>query len=425
MYKSYFRFSALPFENNLNPRFLYLSEDHNEVLAALHYFIKTNESFAIVCGDVGTGKTMLVNAFLKRLVPKSVQTIIISNPYLDSHGLLRYVAQVMNIAIDENQPILDLIDKVKSALIDANSPHHQLLLIVDEAHLLSDETLEEIRLLSNIETDDKKLLQVLLVGQYELSQKLSRPEMRQLRQRLNINRFLSPLTAVETIKYIDHRLKKVGSSFESCFTANCRSLIYKMTGGVPRQINRICDSALLICMTEGRRKVNRKILQKAQEALGTDQIFTPQHLPRKQGLLKPLIPISVGLGALLGVLLGIILIYFGFGINPISSLTLSVTSGFQRSTPVKHPKSSPSPPMYFVNVRRLALRDGPTVSAPKIATLNFKDKVELLDTSRGWGRIRHVNRNIVGWSYMRYLQPLPPAGPPLVTQHGIPGPKEP
>ena len=416
MYKSYFRFSELPFENSLNPRFLYLSEDHNEVLAALYYFVKTNKSFAIVCGDVGTGKTMLINAFLKRLVPNSVRTIIISNPYLDSHDLLRYIAQIMNIEIDGDQPILDLMDKVKSALIDANSSHHQLLLIVDEAHLLSDETLEEVRLLSNIETDDKKLLQILLVGQYELSHKLSRPEMRQLRQRLNINRFLSPLTAVETIKYIDHRLRKVGSSFESCFTANCRSLIYEMTGGVPRQINRICDNALLICMTEGLRKVNRKILRKAEEALGTDQIFTPQRLPRNQGLLKTLIPISVGLA----VLLGIILIYFGFGINPISSLTLPVTSGSQKSTPVKRAKVSPSPSIYLVNVRGLALRDGPTVNAHKIATLNFKDQVELLTTSHRWGRVRDVNRNIVGWSYMRYLQPLPPADPP---QHGTPGPK--
>jgi general secretion pathway protein A len=338
MYNDYFNFSALPFENNLDQRFLFHSEDHNEVLASLHYFVKTNKSFAIVCGDVGTGKTMLINAFLKRLLPKSVQTIMVSNPYLDSHELLIYIAQVMNIAIDEKQGILDLTDKIKSVLMDTNSLHRQLLLIVDEAHLLSDQTLEEIRLLSNIETDDKKLIQILLVGQYELSHKLDRQEMRQLRQRLNINRFLSPLNAAETVKYIDHRLKKVGSSFESCFTSNCASVIYKMTGGVPRQINHICDNALLICMTQGRRKVNRKMLRTAQETLRTDLIFTPQHPSGKRGWLKPLIPIAFGLI----VLLGIIFIYLGFGINKKSSIAQWVTSGFEGSAPVERAKASPT-----------------------------------------------------------------------------------
>jgi general secretion pathway protein A len=421
MYKSYFGFSALPFENNLDPRFLFLSEDHGKVLSALYYFVKTNKSFAIVCGDVGTGKTMLINAFLKRLVPKSIQTIIVSNPYLDSRELLRYIAQVMNIEIDANQSIVDLIDKIKGALMDSNSLHRQILLIVDEAHLLSDQTLEEIRLLSNIETDDKKLFQILLVGQSELSHKLARPEMRQLRQRLNINRFLSPLTAAETFKYIDHRLKKVGSSFESCFTANCSSLIYKMAGGVPRQINRICDNALFICMTEGMRKVNRKILRKAEEALQTDLIFTPPGLSPKRALLKPLVPVAVGLA----VLMGIIFIYLRFGTHQKSGLNLSITSGMEKSAPVGSVKPSPSPPVYFVNVSGLALREGPNVSARKIATLNFKDKLELLGTSRGWGKVRDVRRNIVGWSHTRYLKPLTTDGASAVPQYEPSGPKKP
>jgi general secretion pathway protein A len=402
MYKSYFRFSVSPFENNLDQRFLFLGQDHNEVLASLHYFIKTNKSFAIVCGDVGTGKTMLINALVKRLVPKSIQIIMVSNPFLNSHELLLYIVRVMNIPIDDKQNILDLTEKLKTALTETNSLHRQLLLIVDEAHLLSDQTLEEIRLLSNIETDEKKLIQILLVGQYELSHKLDRPEMRQLRQRLNINRFLSPLNAAETVNYIDHRLKIVGSSFDSCFTSNCASLIYKMTSGVPRQINHICDNALLICMTEGRRKVNRKILCKAQEALRTDLIFTPQRASGEAGWAKHLISIAMGIV----VLTVFFFIYGGFRINRISSVPLPVTSGFDGSADSQRSQASPSPPVYFVNVRNLALRDGPNRAALQIATLNFRDKVELLDTSGGWGRIREVGRNIVGWSYMRYLVPV-------------------
>jgi general secretion pathway protein A len=164
---------------------------------------------------------------------------------------------------------------VKELLQQAKSLNKQFVLIIDEAHLLSDQALEEIRLLSNIETEDQKLLQILLVGQYELSYKLDRPQMRHLRQRININRFLSPMNSYETRQYVDHRLRQVGSGFAIVFDDNCASAIYKMTGGVPRNINQLCDNALLICMSETQRKINRKILRKAQEALLTDRLFTP------------------------------------------------------------------------------------------------------------------------------------------------------
>jgi general secretion pathway protein A len=337
MYTSYFGFSTLPFENNIDQLFFFFGEDHYEILSSLYYFIKTNKSFAMVSGDVGTGKTMLINAFLKRLVPKSIKTIIISNPYLDSHEILLYIARVMNIAIDDKQHILGITDKVKATLMDTNSLHRQLLLIVDEAHLLSDQILEEIRLLSNIEKDDKKLIQILLIGQYELSHKLDRPEMRQLRQRININRFLSPLNAGETVNYIDHRLKRVGSSFDSCFTSNCGSVMYKITGGVPRQINNICDNALLICVTEGRRKVSRKTLRKAEEALRTDLILTPQRLSGKRNRLKSLIPIMVSLAFLMGV----IFIFLRLGIIKTFSIIPSATSYLEKSEPVESAKASP------------------------------------------------------------------------------------
>jgi type II secretory pathway predicted ATPase ExeA len=282
MYKQYFGFSDFPFENNLDQRFLFLSEDHQEVLAALLYFIKAKKSFAIVCGDVGTGKTMLINSFLTRL-PESVLPVIVSNPYVSSQDLLQYIAQALNIGTAGEKSTLDLTDKVKAALIETQRRQNQLVLLVDEAHLLSDRSLEEIRLLSNLETPEQKLLQILLVGQYELSYILDRPEMRHLRQRLNINRFLSSLNSFETIQYIDHRLKQVGSSFASVFEANCQKLIFRITGGVPRRINQVCDNALLICMTEGVLKVTPKILKKAEEALRTDLIFTPK-FARGKGL---------------------------------------------------------------------------------------------------------------------------------------------
>jgi general secretion pathway protein A len=290
MYESYYGFSEAPFENNLDLRFLFLNEDNKEVLSALLYFIKTKKAFGIVCGDVGTGKTMIISTFLDKL-PKSVQPIMISSPYANALELLQFIAKCLRLPIS-GETILELTDKVRDALITAKNKQKQVVLIVDEAHLLSDQSLEEIRLLSNIETSDQKLLQILLFGQYELSHKLDRPEMRHIRQRINVNRFLSPLNFSETRDYIDHRLKVVGSSFENCFEKNCGKLIFKMTQGVPRQINQLCDNALLIGMAQQAKKVNRRILKMAEEARQTDRIFTPKSFKGKTRFNPWLLPLT-------------------------------------------------------------------------------------------------------------------------------------
>jgi len=302
MYNSYFGFSDSPFENKLDQKFLFLSDDHREVLAALLYFIKEEKGFAIVCGDVGTGKTMLINSLLDRL-PLSVRPIIISNPNVLFLELLQYIAKALQVQ-SEDKTMLELADEVKQALIAARKAGLVHVLIVDEAHLLADASLEDIRLLSNMETQEQRLLQILLVGQYELSHKLDRPEMRQLRQRINISRFLSPLNPDETIQYIDHRLRKVGANFGRCFELQCGSLIFQLTDGLPRRINQLCDNALLICMTEGLRTVNQRILEKAGEALSTDLLFTPKSVKGKNSsgrgkFLKVVLPAVVSLVLLL------------------------------------------------------------------------------------------------------------------------------
>jgi len=288
MYNEYFGFSDSPFENNLDQKFLFLSEDHKEVLAGLLYFIKAKKSFALVCGDVGTGKTMLLNAFLQRL-PETIQPVMISSPFVNSEDLLLYLAGVLNLEPGDNGRVLGLMDRVKTALVEISEQHRQVVLIVDEAHLLTDQALEEMRLLSNLETPEQKLLQILLVGQYELSHKLERPEMRHLRQRLNVNRFLSHMDAQETVLYIDHRLKQVWSSFPSVFEPKCQKLLFKLTGGVPRRVNQICDNALLIAMGEGVSKVSPKILKEAEKVTQTDVIFTPNLVKGGGGRLKRLL----------------------------------------------------------------------------------------------------------------------------------------
>lgn len=284
MYNSYFNFSHSPFESNPDQRFLFLSESHKEVLAALLYFVRERKGFALVCGDVGTGKTMLINCFLERL-PNSVTPIMISNPGSEFLEILTYIAEKLGIS-HSGKGSLQLIDDVKRSLLESRQHDRRFILVIDEAHLLSDRSLEHIRLLSNIETPEEKLLQILLIGQHELSPKLARPEMRQLRQRININRFLAPLGPSETIQYIDHRLKIVGSSFTSCFERGCEKLIFNMTEGVPRRINILCDSALLVCQAEQKKMVDRQVLKKADKAVRTDLIFTPK-LPAGNGLPFP------------------------------------------------------------------------------------------------------------------------------------------
>ena len=295
MYKSYFGFSDSPFENNLDQRFLFFSANHKEVTAALLYFIKWKKSFAMVCGDVGTGKTMLINYLLNNL-PGSVHPIMIANPDVGYMEILRYIAGILKIDT-RGKRVLDLVDHVKAALVEASRKGNRFVLIIDEAHLLSDKSIEQIRLLSNIETQEHKLFQILLLGQYELSHKLNRPEMRQLRQRININRFLAPMDSTETIQYIDHRLQMAGSSFDDCFESNCKDSIFKKTNGVPRSINQLCDSALLVCKAEKQHKVNRKILKKAYLALRSDILFTPgsraERTPSKWKMLKPLAAFGV------------------------------------------------------------------------------------------------------------------------------------
>jgi type II secretory pathway predicted ATPase ExeA len=279
MYNSHFGFSSSPFENTLAPRFLFLSSGHNEVISALLFFIREKKSFALVCADVGTGNTMLINHLLSRL-PQTVHPIVIANPNVKYTEILRYIARTLNIA-GPAKSLLQLIDEVKLALVENARKGRRFVLIIDEAHLLSPSSLEAVRLLSNIETSEKKLLQILLIGQYELSHKLSMPEMRQLRQRINVNRFLSPMSAEETFQYVNYRLKVAGSNFDSCFEPDCKKEIFKRTGGVPRAINRLCDSALLICKTRGGKKSKPKNSWNGRRCVAKRRPVHPNGFPRQ------------------------------------------------------------------------------------------------------------------------------------------------
>jgi general secretion pathway protein A len=273
MYNSYFHFTCHPFENTLDQRFMFMSEGHREVIAGLLYFVRGKKNFALVCGDVGTGKTMIVHHLLEKM-PRTALPVLIPYPDVEFIEILRYLARVFKIET-QGKDVLELTDGVKAALTKLSTEGKQVVLIIDEAHILPNSSLENIRLLSNIELAETKLLQILLIGQNELDFKLRKEGMRQLRQRINVTRVLPPMSPSETIEYIDHRLKIAGSGFRERFTPGCRKRIYKMTGGVPRSINRLCDTALLVCMIEKGNKVTEKNLKKAYDIINEDATLAP------------------------------------------------------------------------------------------------------------------------------------------------------
>jgi general secretion pathway protein A len=279
MYAAHFKLSCFPFKNTLGQRFLFMSGSHEEVIAALLYFVSERKSFAFICGDVGTGKTMLVRHFLGKL-PGSVVPILLPYPDVEYIELLGYIARVLGLET-ERKGVLQLSDEVAAKLSKTCAQGKRVVLIIDEAHLLPVSSLENIRLLSNIELAEHKLLQILLIGQSELALKLQKPELRQLRQRITINRVLLPMTQAETIRYIDFRLRVAGSSFAACFNPGTERLLTRLTGGVPRNINRLCDTACLICMMLKTPKVTKAILRKAHKALESDSILRGQKIANR------------------------------------------------------------------------------------------------------------------------------------------------
>ena len=244
MYTQFYGFSEKPFNITPDPRFLYQTADHREALASMIYGIRERKGFIAITGEVGTGKTTLIYTLLKDL-KEGVKTVFIF------HTNITFVQLLMNILSELEIPTPDekettLLRVLYDYLIHGLSRDENLTIIIDEAQNLSKEVMEGLRMLSNLETTTSKLLQIVLVGQPELDVKLNAPELRQLRQRIEIKRQLRPLSRQECQEYIDHRLKLVGSSSSRIFTPEAISLICDDGKGIPRMINILCDNALLI-----------------------------------------------------------------------------------------------------------------------------------------------------------------------------------
>jgi len=267
MYNIFFGFKESPFQLVPNPAYLFLSKSHEEALAHLVYAISHGDGFVMISGEVGTGKTTICRAFLETLDQKT-EAAFIFNPKLDAIQLLKAINDEFGIS-SEADNTKDLIDRLNSFLMEKKTQGKRVLLIIDEAQNLTNEVLEQLRLLSNLETNTRKLLQIVLVGQPELGKMLDAYELRQLRQRITLSCHLTPLTFRETKKYILYRIHNASRRSGVNFTQAAFREIYRYSRGIPRMINIVCDRALLTAFGYNQLRINRSIVKgSVQELVG-------------------------------------------------------------------------------------------------------------------------------------------------------------
>jgi general secretion pathway protein A len=264
MYLSYYNLTSKPFQISTDPKFLWLGEKHKEALAVLKYGIMDNRGFLLLTGDVGTGKTTLINALINSLGNKIVVAMV-PDPDLEKIEFFNFIATAFkfNKTFDQKSEFLVRLTRFLNA---AYAKNKKTLLIIDEAQRLNYELLEEIRLLSNIEKQHAKLINIFLVGQDELNGTLLEKKNRALRQRITINYNIEPLTEEETKEYIQHRLKVAGSE-KNLFNSGAMREIYLFSDGYPRLINIICDHGLLAGYVKEKKNIDAKIIRECAEEL--------------------------------------------------------------------------------------------------------------------------------------------------------------
>jgi general secretion pathway protein A len=263
MYTSFFGLSEKPFAITPDPRYLYLSERHAEALAHLLYGINESGGFIQLTGEVGTGKTTVVRTLLSR-VPHHADVAVILNPRVTPVEFLLTICEELGLAVEQadRDSVKQMVDALNRRLLSAHAEGRRIIVIVDEAQNLSAETLEQVRLLTNLETPTQKLLQIILIGQPELRELLDRNDLRQLAQRITGRYHLKPLSREETEGYVRHRLRVAGAVGE-IFTPSALREVYRLASGVPRVVNVMCDRALLGAYTQEQRRVSARLVRRA------------------------------------------------------------------------------------------------------------------------------------------------------------------
>lgn len=244
MYLDFYNLKKEPFRNSPDPEFLFLSPSHREALASILYGVEHRKGFITIIGEVGLGKTSILRYYLEQVVKENLETIYLFNPTLSFSGLMKNILREQGFSPGAEGPA-ELVNKFHHILIDRFKQGRNVVLIIDEAQNMPVETLESLRMLSNLETSKEKLLQIVLVGQPELEDKLRLRELRQLRQRIAIKTTIAPLSKKESFQYIKHRLATASHDGPAVFTQWALKMIIAESRGVPRLINILCDNALI------------------------------------------------------------------------------------------------------------------------------------------------------------------------------------
>ncbi len=274
MYTAFYGLREMPFSLSPDPRFLYLAESHREALAHLLYGVEQGEGFIAVTGEVGTGKTTLCRTLLQRL-GSGTDVAFLFNPDLSPDDLLRAVCAEYGLE-GRGPSRRELIEEINQFLLQEKRDGRRVLLIIDEAQNLSPETLEQIRMLSNLETETSKLIQIILIGQPELDALLATPSLRQLRQRISVRWRLEPLSSSGAHQYVRHRLRIAGGAEREIFREGALREIYRRSTGIPRVINVLCDRALLAGYAAGVKEIDGRLVAEAAREIQTQVIPKPR-----------------------------------------------------------------------------------------------------------------------------------------------------
>lgn len=283
MYEAHFGFERSPFNNVPDTSFFFGSARHNEALAQLLHTVEGRKGFAVLTGEVGAGKTTVTRALMRRLPGDSV-TAVITNSRLTGVQLLYAVAREFGLdGLKAARPVL--LEAINEFLIGRLAEDRNVVLLVDEAQDLPMSTLEEVRLISNLETETDKLIQIVLVGQPELRRSIDNPDLRQLRQRVAMRYHLEGLDPDDTREYILHRLRVAGPANRVRFTDRAVNTVYRYSRGIPRLINLCCDKALLVAYTDGSSRVDQRIVMEGiREVEGPGFSFKARDRERKEAM---------------------------------------------------------------------------------------------------------------------------------------------
>ena len=260
MYLNFYHLKKEPFNVTPDPEFLFLSAGHKEALASIVYAVENRKGFMTITGEVGVGKTTILRSYLKEIDQQRLKTIYVFNANVSFEGLLKTIFEELDIHSETND-VFGMVNHLQKVLIDEYKQGNNIVLIIDEAQNIPFETLENLRMLSNLETYTDKLIQIVLIGQPEFEKMLNLNKLRQLKQRIAVRTTISPLTQKESMTYIQHRLDKAGVSDATIFTKGALKLIVNKTEGIPRLLNILCDNALITGYGYQQKPVTSRIIK--------------------------------------------------------------------------------------------------------------------------------------------------------------------